>query len=189
MKNHILSCAITLIETGSPLDFSVAKVAKAAGISQGNLTYHFHKKSDLINAVVQHLVERYKTMIDFSLDAHADDGLFATLTKLMLENATNPAVINSFIFLWVNALKDASTAEQLANFYEQSISHPEQQDRHTMDVHTPNYAQLTLAGILNGMIPIMGVAKTQFDYAGYLTFLRNLLHNLHQQQNQLTPNN
>ena len=176
MKNHILSCAITLIETGSTLDFSVAKVAKAAGISQGNLTYHFRKKSDLINAVVQHLVERYKTMIDFSLDAHADDGLFATLTKLMLENATNPAVINSFIFLWVNALKDASTAEQLANFYEQSISHHDQPNKYHK--HANSFAHLTLTGILNGMIPIMGVAKAQFDYEGYLQFLQNLMQTL-----------
>lgn len=176
MKHQILACAIRLIETGSPLEFSVAKVAKAAGISQGNLTYHFPKKSDLIHAVVQHLIERYQTMIDFSLDAQADDGIFARFTKFMLENATNPAVINSFIFLWVNALKDAATAKQLANFYEQSISHHEQPNKHHK--HAKSYAHLTLTGILNGMIPIMGVAKAQFDYEGYLQFLQNLMQTL-----------
>lgn len=180
MKNHILSCAISLIETGSPLDFSVAKVAKAAGISQGNLTYHFPKKSDLLAAVVAQLIERYQSIIDFQI-APTAGGLTAKFLKFMLDNAANPTVINSFIFLWVNALKDTTTAKQLATFYEQVIKQSERPGD-SSEIHandpTQSYAQLTLAGILNGLLPIMGVAKTQFDYEGYLTFLRNLLNSL-----------
>lgn len=53
MKDRIIDTAIQLIESGDPMSFSVAKVAKELGISQGNLTYYFPKRENLIESVVE----------------------------------------------------------------------------------------------------------------------------------------
>src|ERR1700738_2663025 len=40
-------------------DFTTRKVAKAAGIAIGNLTYHFPNKANLTEALIDYVLERY----------------------------------------------------------------------------------------------------------------------------------
>nr|HML49665.1 helix-turn-helix domain-containing protein [Clostridia bacterium] len=52
IKPHIRAAAEALFQAQGFGNVSMRDVASAAGISVGNLTYHYKKKEDLIEAVV-----------------------------------------------------------------------------------------------------------------------------------------
>lgn len=182
MKDRIISTAIQLIESGDPMNFSVAKVAKELNISQGNLTYYFPKREHLVEAVVEHLMIRYTTNphFDFELGKTKDDLISKDFLKFLLMDARNPAIVKVMIFIWCNALTNKNVAKALANFYKTPI-----------DVHlklsgnegTENqaqtiYALLTITSIINGLVPIMGIASSSFNYDEYGAYLESLLSRL-----------
>lgn len=104
LKERLIDTAIRLIESGDPKSFSVAKVAKELGISQGNVTYHYPKREDLIESVVERLILRYTVHFNDEGLKHPDDIISKGFLRFMLSDARSPAVVNTFIFLWSNAL-------------------------------------------------------------------------------------
>ena len=52
IRTRILDAAVQLLETEGAKAFGQTRVARAAGVKQGNITYHFPKKADLVAAVV-----------------------------------------------------------------------------------------------------------------------------------------
>ena len=105
------------------MSFSVAKVAKELGISQGNLTYYFPKRENLIESVVERLIVRYTSNphFDFELGKHEDDIISKYFLKFLLSDARNPAIVKVMIFIWSNALTNKNVALVLSNFYKTSI--------------------------------------------------------------------
>lgn len=59
IKPHIRAAAEALFQAQGFINVSMRDVASAAGISVGNLTYHYKKKEDLIEAVVLEHLERF----------------------------------------------------------------------------------------------------------------------------------
>jgi AcrR family transcriptional regulator len=58
IRTRILDAAVQLLETEGAKAFGQTRVARAAGVKQGNITYHFPKKADLVAAVVERVNER-----------------------------------------------------------------------------------------------------------------------------------
>jgi len=58
LRTRILDAAIKLLETEGSKAFGQTRIARAAGVKQGNITYHFPKKADLVAAVVERVNER-----------------------------------------------------------------------------------------------------------------------------------
>jgi AcrR family transcriptional regulator len=58
-RQKILSAALQILETKGIQQLSQLAVAKEVGISQGQLTYHFKKKTDLVLASAQMLLEKF----------------------------------------------------------------------------------------------------------------------------------
>ena len=61
-KQLIHAAALELFNASGYANTSIARIADAVGITEGNLWYHFRAKEDLVNTLVDQLVE--------SLDAH-----------------------------------------------------------------------------------------------------------------------
>jgi AcrR family transcriptional regulator len=57
-RGHILDCAVGLLREHGFERLGQLQVARAAGVSQGHLTYYFPRKTDLLVAVARHSVER-----------------------------------------------------------------------------------------------------------------------------------
>lgn len=57
-----------LLETEGAKAFGQTRVARAAGVKQGNITYHFPKKSDLVAAVVERVNEQRRADLDDLLE-------------------------------------------------------------------------------------------------------------------------
>ena len=64
IRTRILNAAVHLIETEGAKAFGQTRVARAAGVKQGNITYHFPKKSDLVAAVVERVNEQRRADLD-----------------------------------------------------------------------------------------------------------------------------
>ncbi len=58
-KEKILHAALDILENNGIQNLSQLSVAKKLGISQGQLTYHFKKKSDLVLASAQTLLQSF----------------------------------------------------------------------------------------------------------------------------------
>lgn len=179
-KERLIDAAIKLIESGDPKSFSVAKVAKDLGISQGNVTYHYPKREDLIESVVERLILRYTVHFKVESEKHPDDIISKGFLRFMLSDARTPAVVNTFIFLWSNALTNEKVAMQLAGFYQKTIlKHLDLSGYQDTPQQTEaTHALLTVAGIVNGMIPILGIANSSFDHEAFTVYLESLLSNL-----------
>jgi AcrR family transcriptional regulator len=60
LRERILETALTLFNERGYLEVSMRNVSDSLGISVGNLTYHFKKKEDLVEAVVLEQHKNYK---------------------------------------------------------------------------------------------------------------------------------
>ncbi len=60
IKNEILETALRLFREQGYANISMRNIADALGMSVGNLTYHFKKKEDLIEAVI---IEQHKGFV------------------------------------------------------------------------------------------------------------------------------
>lgn len=56
-REQILEAALRLLREGGPDTLTQTRVARAAGVSQGHLTYYFPRKSDLWRCVLQRAIE------------------------------------------------------------------------------------------------------------------------------------
>lgn len=58
IRGRILDAAVQLLENEGVKAFGQVRVARAAGVKQGNITYHFPKKSDLVAGVIERVNQR-----------------------------------------------------------------------------------------------------------------------------------
>lgn len=57
-KDKILDTSLALFNERGMSNVTLRQIAKEMEISQGNLNYHFRKRSDIVNALYQRLVEK-----------------------------------------------------------------------------------------------------------------------------------
>lgn len=68
-KQKILNAALeVLMESGFPA-LTQTRIAEVAGVSQGNLTYHFPTRTDLLKAVVEETKARMTAIRAAELEA------------------------------------------------------------------------------------------------------------------------
>lgn len=177
MKEQIIETAIRLIESGDPSQFSVAKVAKELGISQGNVTYYYPTREQLVEILVEHLITRYSSSFDMKLGKNDDEVISKNFLHFLIADSHDPAMINTFLFLWLNAASNENIARKLAEFYQTTLLNHLQSSQHQHSAHQQQtmFALLTTACIVNGLIPIAGIAKSAFDYRQFAAYLENLV--------------
>src|SRR5215510_6432065 len=67
-REKILDTALALFNKESTSAVSTNHIAEAAGISPGNLYYHFHNKDEIIRELFQRLYDRWDTDLQLSGD-------------------------------------------------------------------------------------------------------------------------
>ena len=109
-----------LVENGYA-EFSTRRVAKAAGISVGNLAYHFPSKQDLLRAVVGQLVDEYSTQFTAILtrsDIPAATEDLGTLIEWLLTETLSQDTVHIFRELWAISLHDEATRIAMDALYD-----------------------------------------------------------------------
>ena len=60
-KHQLIEATMDCIDKLGLSQTTLARIAERAGISQGNVVFHFHSKEELLDQTLRHLDEEYKT--------------------------------------------------------------------------------------------------------------------------------
>lgn len=111
-KEKILNGALEILEKQGIRGFSQQAVAKLVGISQGQLTYHFQKRSDLVMALTESALEK---IADYLWEKHpniASKSFDKLMDLVMLQMRSKPRV-RALLGLIVEADENEELRKQL----------------------------------------------------------------------------
>jgi AcrR family transcriptional regulator len=118
-----LHSARTVLVREGHARFSIRSVAKVAGISVGNLTYHYASKRELLRALIESLIAEYRTQIErFYADLTVpSESSLVKLVEWLMRDAASAHSSRIFRELWAMALHDDVVARAIDDFYDVSI--------------------------------------------------------------------
>lgn len=122
-RERVLRVARELLITEGHANFSIRRVAEAAGITAGNLTYHFPSKRELVRALIAMLVSEYgkvKNGLYVQVSGHPKRRL-ETLIEWVMRDAASATTNRLFRELWAMALHDSSLARAVDDFYDVAL--------------------------------------------------------------------
>ncbi len=123
LKQEILQTALTLFNQNGYRATTMRNISEALGISLGNLTYHYHKKEDIMAALLQipnfthhapaQTFEEFFEQIDAMLESlvvnrffFSDDELGRVNNEFYLNNVHNVQVIGQLLLASLKRLAD-----------------------------------------------------------------------------------
>ena len=121
---RILGCAHQVLIKHGYAGFTTRRVATAASISLGNLTYHFPSKRDLLQAVVAYLVAKYSNQFDAIIsDPDIPKGQeLKSLLRWLLTDAVDDENVRISRVLWAISLHDDVIRNAMDDLYDDLMS-------------------------------------------------------------------
>jgi AcrR family transcriptional regulator len=116
IRTRILDAAVHLLETEGAKSFGQTRVARAAGVKQGNITYHFPKKSDLVAAVIERVNEQRRADLGALIErarALPPDAMRALMFDRLPAMAMDQKRSRVMLALLVEAQDDPDVAKQM----------------------------------------------------------------------------
>jgi AcrR family transcriptional regulator len=158
---EILWAAERVLATAGYAAFTVRAVAAAAGITPGNLAYHYKTKRELIRAVITSMIAEYSKKIDESLKTPSSEppDAFAKLIAWLIHDSTTPVTSRLFRELWAMALHDPFIKDAVESLYARcamrivNVLHQSHPDLGAMEAKEIAYLLLM---ICEGTNPIYG---------------------------------
>jgi len=120
-RERILGAAMSVIRTVGNGQFSVQKVARAAGVYQGNITYYWPRRRDLVVALAGRIAEQYRGAYAAAcsdIDRRRDDWA-EVLVRWMLADAMSEDRLRLLPELWSMANADAEVAGEVTRVYDE----------------------------------------------------------------------
>jgi AcrR family transcriptional regulator len=179
IDNILSSARQVLIEHGYA-SFTTRRVAEAAGISPGNLSYHFPSKNELIQALISNMLDQYLCNFENEIKK-SDQSLTIGLDKLvewLMVDAISEATVRTFRELWAMALHDESIRKMVDDFYDITMERATiliAQNQPTLDIEKLRESVHLLAMIAEGGIVLYGSRQNR---AVSFTRIKQLVHAL-----------
>lgn len=119
-RERILEAALVVLRQVGHGQFSVQKVAREAGVYQGNITYYWPRRRDLVLALAVRVVEDYRRAFigRFRAIDLAADGWAASLVRDIVDDAISEDRVRLLPELWSMANADPEIARAVTNVYE-----------------------------------------------------------------------
>jgi len=115
-RERILDAALAVLRDVGHGGFSVQKVAREAGVYQGNITYYWPRRQDLVRALAVRLIEDYRTtyLARFALEGSGQEGRGRAFIRWMVEDAVTQDRVRLMPELWSMANADPQIAADVA---------------------------------------------------------------------------
>ena len=161
---RILDCAREVLVRQGYTGFTMRAIGEAAGISPGNLAYHFPSKQILLRAVVDHIVTGYATQFEALLtdtNDPPDQGL-KSLTQWLLADAVTEESVRTFRELWAISLHDdviRGAVDELYNDLMSSVVEMLQRSYPDVEVRALQEIVQVLALFSEGSIVLYGTCR------------------------------
>jgi AcrR family transcriptional regulator len=146
-RQVILRAAEEVLITVGYARFTTRKVAAAAGIAIGNLTYHFPNKVNLTEALIDYVLERYLEHIRAPQIAKSESGNeghpLGELLRWSMTDAVEPHIGRVCRELWAMACHQKFAARAMDEFYRRMIraalevaqaSHPSMTEQEALEL-------------------------------------------------------
>jgi AcrR family transcriptional regulator len=146
-RQVILQAAEEVLITVGYARFTTRKVAAAAGIAIGNLTYHFPNKVNLTEALIDYVLERYLEHIRTPQIAKSESGNeghpLGDLLRWSMTDAVEPHIGRVCRELWAMACHQKFAARAMDEFYRRMIraalevaraSHPSMTEQEALEL-------------------------------------------------------
>ena len=121
---RILESARAVLVTHGYAAFTSRRVAEAAGMAVGNLTYYFPSKRELLRALIARLLrsyaQRFETFLTDSKHSPAVD--LEMLVRWVWTDAIDVDTTRTFRELWALALHDVVIRRAIDDFYDEAMS-------------------------------------------------------------------
>jgi AcrR family transcriptional regulator len=116
---EILRAAKHVLATQGYARFRLRSVAAAAGLTVGNLAYHYPSKRQLVRALIPQLIDEYRVQIDTHLRTAKQRPAsgFGALVVWLMRDSVSPQTSRLFRELWTIALHDEFIATAVDSFY------------------------------------------------------------------------
>lgn len=163
--------------------FSMRKVARAIGISQGHLQHFFPTRDDLVNAMLQDAAAHYIEVYETILGKREGDPVnrFNDVVRFLLDDITNREVTNFFFELWPMTAHNETAGAMLRNIYRQNcvgFSKVIRDMRPECDLETVEDMALQILSLIDGLILFCHSAGP--DEATLARVKRKALHTIEQ---------
>ena len=120
-RERILDAALAVLRAVGHGQFSVQKVAREAGVYQGNITYYWPRRRDLALALAVRAVDQYRRdfLAAIDLDGVPAEGQAELLVRAMVVDATSPGRVALLPELWSMANADPEIAAAVTDCYDE----------------------------------------------------------------------
>jgi AcrR family transcriptional regulator len=122
-RDAIVRAAETVLIEHGHAQFSVQRVAAQVGISSGNLNYYFSTRAALLEALILHILARYRRRARVRARTRRAElpAEFDAVLDWLMEDSLDPNVARLFRQLWAIAASDARVAAAMDRFYLLSV--------------------------------------------------------------------
>jgi len=122
-RRRILDAGIAVLRTVGHGQFSVQKVARSAGVYQGNITYYWPRRRDLVLALAVRVVEDYlRTFEERFVAFDPDSERWAeTFVCWLIEDAVSEERVRLLPELWSMANADPEVAKEVSRAFDQVV--------------------------------------------------------------------
>lgn len=122
-RERILDAALEVLRDVGHGQFSVQKVARQAGVYQGNVTYYWPRRRDLVLALAVRVVEEYRRTFLARFDAgrRAPEERAEAFVRWMVDDAIAPDRVQLLPELWSMANADPEIARAVTRSFEDVI--------------------------------------------------------------------
>jgi AcrR family transcriptional regulator len=116
---EILRAAKRVLATDGYARFTLRRVAGEAGLTVGNLAYHYPTKRNLVRALIMLLIDEYRMQVDARLRSapSRSPGAFRSLVSWLMRDSVSAQTSRLFREFWTIALHDPVIANAIDRFY------------------------------------------------------------------------
>ena len=122
-RERILDAAVDVLHEVGYGHFSVQKVARRAGVYQGNITYYWPHRRDLVLALAMRVIEDYRSdcLDSLAVGATSSAGRAESVVRVMVDGAVQPARVRILPELWSMANTDPEIARAVIRSHDEVL--------------------------------------------------------------------
>ena len=116
---EILRAAKHVLATDGYARFTLRRVASEAGLTVGNLTYHYPSKRELVRALIMLLIGEYRAQVETHMRSTPSKSprAFGSLVAWLMRDSVSTQTSRLFREFWTIALHDPFIARAIDTFY------------------------------------------------------------------------
>ncbi len=150
-RTEILRASKRVLATYGYARFTLRRVAREAGLTVGNLAYHYPSKRTLVRALIMLLIDEYRTQVTTHLRTtpNRSPAAFRSLVAWLMRDSVSTETSRLFREFWTIALHDPFIARAVDRFYAEVQETASAQLRH-------NFPKLQ-RGAERAIVQLMGI--------------------------------